>query len=243
MLVQDRTFRVLIFVRVEEKNHGIAFAKRVKALLKANADRARSASMEKYMRDQFPFFGIPAPLRKELLKPIYAEWQSLSMAAVWTAVEWWWMQNERECQYVAMELIQRRQRELLDVHLDLIEGLIVRKSWWDTVDFLAANLAGPVLKRFPEKMVKVTSNWNNSDNLWLRRSSIIFQLKYRGEVREDLLFEYCSACAEEPDFFIRKAIGWALRQYAKTKPDRVRQFLRTQRFSDLSRKEAQKSMT
>jgi 3-methyladenine DNA glycosylase AlkD len=228
---------------MDEKDQGIAFAKRAKAKLKANADGGLATGMERYMRDQFPFFGIPAPIRKELLKPTYADWQELSLEAAWAAVEWWWMQKERECQYVAMDLIQRRQKEFRVGHLDLIESLIIRKSWWDTVDFLAANLAGPVLRRFPEKMVPVTSRWNKSDNLWLRRTSIIFQLKYREEVREDLLFGYCANCAHEQDFFIRKAIGWALRQYAKTKPERVMHFLSLHRLSPLSLKEAQKSMT
>lgn len=243
MPADDRVLSVLIFVSMDHSKPGIAFSKSLKAVFKSHADSERAQAMERYMRDQFRFFGLPAPQRKELVGQFHSQWKQMAMSAALAAVQWLWVQDERECQYAAMELIQRRHKEFIPEHLVLIEEMIVGKSWWDTVDFIAANIAGPYFLRFPDQMEADTERWNRSGNLWLRRSSIIFQLKYRQKTREDLLFAYCANCAHERDFFIRKAIGWALRQYAKTEPEHVRHFLSTHQFSALSVKEAEKSLT
>lgn len=227
---------------MQAKNQGIAFAKRLLVVLGANADAERARAMERYMRNQFRFFGIAGPRRKELMRSFVNEWRALPMSAARSAVQWLWSQEERECQYIAMELYQRRQKDFEQEDLTLIEALIVVKSWWDTVDFLAANLAGPYFLRYSGQMEPVTNRWSLSDHLWLRRSSVLFQLKYKDQTREDLLFGYCAKCAGEKDFFIRKAIGWALRQFAKTEPEKVRRFLRSHKLSALSTREALKSL-
>lgn len=238
----EGTFGVLIFVIMLKEGQGIVFAERVFAVFRANAAAERAGSMERYMRNQFRFFGISSPGRRELLKSLLTDWRTMAMSAAWSAVEWLWSREERECQYVAMELIQCRLAEYQKEDIARIRELIIRKSWWDTVDFIAANIAGPYFLRFEGEMESVSGKWNKSDDLWLRRSSIIFQLKYREKTSEHLLFGYCAYCAGERDFFIRKAIGWALRQYAKTEPDRVRRFLRSHELSALSVKEAEKSL-
>lgn len=234
---------MLIFVIGPMKDQGIGFAQRIYAVLQANADAERAEAMERYMRKQFRFLGIPSPNRRELLKVFLPPWRTLPMSSAWSAVKWLWTREERECQYVAMDLIQRRHMEYRKEDLSLIRELIITKSWWDTVDFIAANIAGAYFLRFEGEMESVTGKWNRSDDLWLRRSSIIFQLKYRHKTSENLLFAHCAHCSGEKEFFIRKAIGWALRQYAKSEPDQVRTFLGTQQLSALSLKEAGKSLT
>lgn len=241
-LLHQELTDVLIFVIMAVMNTGRVFAKYVYAILKTHANAERAAPMERYMRNQFRFFGIPGPLRRQLLKSFLNEWRSLPMPAAWVALQWLWSQEERECQYMAMELIQRRHKEFRPDDLPFIEALITTNSWWDTVDFIAANLAGPYFLRFTAQTDSATARWNQSDHLWLRRSSIIFQLKYKEKTRQDLLFGYCSNCAADRDFFIRKAIGWALRQFAKTEPETVGRFLDMHELSALSVKEARKSM-
>jgi 3-methyladenine DNA glycosylase AlkD len=123
-----------------------------------------------------------------------------------------------------------------------IEKLVTTKSWWDTVDFLASNAAGPWFRKFPEKKSEITSRWNASENFWLQRMSILFQLKYKAETDTKILRSYILPLMESKEFFIRKAIGWALREYAKTDPKFVSKLVKELPLSPLSKKEAMKGI-
>lgn len=147
---------------------------------------------------------------------------------------------EREYQMVAVLLAKKMRRHLHPGHQDLLWFMITEKSWWDTVDDIASNLIGYVLQRFPDQ----TPTWNEalirSTNLWLRRTGLLFQLKYKQDLDEALLFENIRLTAQEPDFFIRKAIGWALRQHSKVAPEAVRTFIQETELSTLSIREGSK---
>ena len=124
--------------------------------------------------------------------------------------------------------------------MDLCEQLIIQKSGWDTVDHLAINVAGPLCRNHPALIKTHIHEWRHAADSWLRRSAILFQLKYKNKTDADLLFDIIRDQAEDDEFFIRKAIGWALREYAKTEPDRVRAFVDDTSLKPLSRREALK---
>jgi len=139
-----------------------------------------------------------------------------------------------------MEIMYRMRKKFTPAHLPLFEKLIQTKGWWDTVDFIAPSLAAFVLKNNPDLIEKTISRWQYHDNMWMRRSAILHQLKYKKDTDEKRLFATCKALAHEKEFFIRKAIGWALREYSKVNPDAVRRFVATTELSGLSQREALK---
>jgi 3-methyladenine DNA glycosylase AlkD len=205
-----------------------------------NADADKAAPMAKYMLNQFPFLGIPAPQRKELSRnflntsgyPLEVEFDNVVMAC--------WDLPEREYQYFAMFMMERKAKKSPRERIGLYEKLILEKSWWDTVDFLAGNLAGSYFEAFPDLIVPTTRQWMGSGNMWLQRSSLLFQLKYRKQTDVDLLFKYILDLASSSEFFIQKAIGWTLREYSKTDADAVLQFVDRYTLAPLSKREALK---
>ncbi len=210
------------------------------ALMRKQADPSLKEGMEKYMRDQFPFLGLKSPLRKEILKEVTRPFRELSEKEWPQVAEELWDMPERECQYMAMELFALRKKQLHEGHLPLLEKMIAEKSWWDTVDFLAANIAGPLFRNEPQLIAGTIRKWTAASEFWFHRSAILFQLKYGRQTDEELLFRLCKKYAGEKEFFMRKAIGWALRQYSKTNPDAVRKFINSNSLSPLSLKEAGK---
>ena len=124
--------------------------------------------------------------------------------------------------------------------IEFIEFMIVNKPWWDTVDWVASHHAGTYFKMFPHLIREKTGAWMNSENIWLQRSALLFQLKYKRHTDEKLLFDYILKLKDSKEFFIRKAIGWALREYSKTAPESVVHFVETTELSGLSRREALK---
>lgn len=123
------------------------------------------------------------------------------------------------------DLLANRTKDLNANFLNTIEILIQQKSWWDTVDFLAPKIGGKLLLRFPEAILPHTQAWIESDNMWLQRSAILFQLDYKNKTDAELLFRYIRRRADSKEFFVQKAAGWALREYGKTNPGAVQQFI------------------
>lgn len=216
------------------------FVIKTEKLFLNHADKETAAGMKAYMRDQFEFLGIKKTPRADLLKLILEEYKNFTAAEWPQIVRQLWQSGYREFQYISMELCRRRHKEFTAEHLTLFEHMITDKSWWDTVDFVAANLVGDLFRKDASLMRESIDRWIKSDNLWLHRSAIIFQLKYGKNTDARLLFDLCSRFAVEKDFFIRKAIGWALRQYSKSNPAAVRKYLEKQPLSSLSVKEASK---
>ncbi|NUO60529.1 MAG: DNA alkylation repair protein [Hamadaea sp.] len=218
-----------------------AFLTRLRETLPRHADPERAAAMAKYMRDQFPFLGIPstplAALQRELAtglpRPESADAAEIALGC--------WSLAEREYQYVACSYLRKYAKVLDEDFLGVARELIVVKPWWDTVDALAAHVVGPLVSAYPS-LVRVMDQWAEQDEMWLTRTAILHQLRYKGATDADRLFRYCRRQAGHPDFFIRKAIGWALREYAKTEPDAVRKFVAATELSGLSRREALKNL-
>lgn len=204
------------------------------------ADPERAGPMKKYMRDQFGFFGISSPNRKLISSGYFRNFKITDSDELKRIVQELWSKPQRECQYFAMELLAKKVQLLGEKDAEFIEQLVINKSWWDTVDFISSNVAGPWLKKHPGLIRNVTGRWNRSDNLWLQRMSLLFQLKYKNMTDTGLMEKYIRNLSSSKEFFIRKAIGWLLREYSKTNPGWVEDFVEREPLSPLSKKEALK---
>ncbi len=195
--------------------------------------------MSAYMRDKFPFCGLAAPERAALQLEAWSGYPHPDETELHETVRSLWGLDEREYQYAGAYLLRRHVRSCTTATMALAEQLVTTKPWWDTVDELAAAVVGPLVARLPALRPQLDA-WIDSDDLWLARTAIIHQLGYKANTDRELLFTYCLRRAGERDFFIRKAIGWALREYSKTDPEAVARFVadHESELSGLSRREA-----
>jgi 3-methyladenine DNA glycosylase AlkD len=212
----------------------------LEAAFKMHANPANAIQMQKYMKDKFAFYGINSLLRKEIYKAHKNQHGLIPEKQTSEIVGWCWEAPEREYQYFAMEFLGKKQRKVHSEIIGLYEHMITNKSWWDTVDFVAANLVGSYFKQYPKSTREFTNKWMSSGNMWLQRTSLLFQLKYKAETNTTLLSSFIQSLSLSNEFFIRKAIGWVLREYSKTDADFVVQFVKTNALSGLSEREALK---
>ena len=207
-----------------------------------SADPAQAAPMKRYMRDQFEYLGIKSPQFKVLMKEHIAAHGLPSAEELASIARDLWSLPQREFQYAATSLIGRMEKKLPKGFAPTFEHLIIHKSWWDTVDTLAGGSVGVHFQRFPDVREKTLAKWRKSENFWLRRTCILFQLNYKAETDFDLLCEIIRENLGSKEFFINKAIGWALRQYARTDPKAVKKFVKATELHPLSRREAMKHL-
>ncbi|BBH23793.1 hypothetical protein Back11_51380 [Paenibacillus baekrokdamisoli] len=217
-----------------------SYAKQMEAWLRSHQNSETAGPMIAYMRNQFPFLGLKTPQRMAVTKQFVKEHGIPSGEDLEQAVRELWTMPEREFHYTAILLLEKRMKEALPSQVNLLEYIITTHSWWDTVDLIASHLVGDLFTRYPALIPVYTSKWILSDDLWLRRSAILFQLGYKGKTDTELLFSFIDQCKDENDFFIRKAIGWALREYSKTDAEAVRHFVAQTELSPLSVREALK---
>jgi 3-methyladenine DNA glycosylase AlkD len=204
------------------------------------ADPGRASAMAAYMRDQFAFFGIPTPLQRRLAATALRDLPAPEEADVVALTAACWAAPQREYQYAGCDYAIRHVRRCTDRFLGHTRTLLTTKSWWDTVDALAANVVGPLVRANPP-LVAVMDEWIDDGDHWLVRTAILHQLHARERTDADRLFGYCMRRAGDREFFVRKAIGWALREYSKTDAAAVRQFVATHpELSPLSAREALK---
>lgn len=215
----------------------MALIDRLKATYEANRDEELAAPMRAYMREQFPFLGIKRDTRDELDRAILEGEPAPTEAALARVARACWKLPEREYQYFAQKYLRKHAKVMSASFLDVAEELITHKSWWDTVDDLAQHVVGTLVMRHPA-LKKQLDVWARSENLWLARTAILHQNRYKAATDEKRLFAYCRARADETDFFMRKAIGWALREYSATNPKAVKAFVAATKLSPLSAKEA-----
>jgi len=218
------------------------YIKQIEAAFNSNRNSDNASKMAAYMRNQFRFLGIKSPERRELLKPFLIKTNRPPIDDLNVVVKHLWQKPEREFQLIAMEIANKYVKEMSPEYFGLFQHMITTKSWWDTVDYIASNLVGGLVKTHPEQGMNQINKWRKSNHLWLVRTCLIFQLKYKDTVDEELLFSLIEENIDHPDFFIRKAIGWALRQYAKYKPEKVIAFVNNHELSGLSKREALKNL-
>ncbi len=211
-------------------------------VFEANRDAENAVPMKRYMRDQFDYYGIKSPLRKELLRQFLIEKGKPKVEDIKQIVTLLWDNKYREMQYVAMDIMEKLLNKFDDSFLPFLEKLVLKKSWWDTVDWIAANGIGRVFKKYPQHIKPITERWIQSENIWLQRCALIFQLKFGEQTDQQLLFDYILYRADSKEFFIQKASGWSLRQYSKYNAKAVIEFIQENEavLSNLTKREGLK---
>lgn len=206
-------------------------------ILKSAADPEKAADMATYMRNLFPFLGLPTPRRRELSKAFLNE-KKKERTIDWDFVSKCYSKSEREYHYLAIDYLASVKKLLVPEDISKIKNLITQNSWWDSVDSIDSILGDMVLRfpRLKQKMLEFAA----SDNIWLRRSAIDFQLQHKDKTDTELLEKIIMLNLGSNEFFINKAIGWILRDYSKTNKQWVKEFITAHALSPLSRREGSK---
>jgi len=204
----------------------------------ANPDHA--APMESYMKHKVKFFGIKTPERKALTRSIIQDHGRPDASEISELTRMLWDQPQRELHYFGLDILETAVKKKLINDTELFRFLVTTKSWWDTVDWLAIRIVGTHLKHHPDDINNLHQNWMDSGHLWLQRVCILFQLKYKKYTDVSLLYQTVTALSHSNEFFIQKAIGWALREYSKTDAQKVLNFVNTHPLKPLSLCEALK---
>ena len=216
----------------------------VRTQLRALADPAKAKPMAAYMKTDMPFYGVQKPDRVPIQRELFTRFPLKTRAQYAAAIEALWSQPHREEKYCAIHLATQYPQFITMASLPLYRRLIVEGAWWDFVDDIAIRLVGPLVLDHREAAGPKMDRWIDDSNMWIRRSALICHISHKSRTDERQLFGHCLRRAHEKEFFIRKAIGWTLREYAKTAPKSVRRFVRAHRaeLSPLSIREAAKHL-
>ncbi len=210
--------------------------------LKRNSNAKIAAGQKAYMRNQFEFYGIKAPIRREIQKPFLAKSYLPPKSELGEIVKTLWGKPQREFQLIAQELVLKYTRQFEENDISLLEYMVTHKSWWDTVDYIAVKLIGAYFVLFPEQLDTYIEKWLASGNIWLQRCCLLYQLKSKENMDTQRLEYIIHRLLGSHEFFINKAIGWVLREYSKTNPKWVRVFAENNDLSNLSHREALRLM-
>ncbi len=214
----------------------------LKKLFETYSNPERAISMSKYMKDQFSFYGIAAADRKNLYKD-FLKTEKKQGSIDWEFINQCYSDAHREFQYLAYDYLLAMKKQVCFEDISLVKDLVMKKSWWDTVDFLAQVVGNIVLKdsRVEEEMLA----WSREENIWVQRIAILYQLRFKEKTNTAQLEQILLNCLGTNEFFINKAIGWALRECSKTNPDWVRDFLEKyqEQMANLSIREASKYLS
>lgn len=215
----------------------------IKQACSQNADSVNAAAMAAYMKNNFLFVGLKTEVRRKLQKEVWTQHKKEVQRNARDIALQLYAMPQREYHYCAIEiLIKELDKKFISEDIELIEYLLTTHSWWDSVDTAAKYLLGGYLKQYPENTARVIKQFSGSENMWLNRSAIIFQLGYKKDTDVKLLFSLCEKHGASKEFFIQKAIGWALREYAKTDPVAIKDFVKTAPLKPLSIRESLKNL-
>ena len=214
--------------------------------LRHAADPVRAAGGQAYLKSVMPLYGVGMPELRRICREVFTA-HPIESAAKWRrqVLQLWRDAKHREERYAAIELCGfKPYREFQSLEaLPMYEEMIVTGAWWDLVDAIAAHRVGAFLLRdFPREMKREMRRWSTDPDMWKRRTSILAQLTFKKETDLQLLYDCIEPSRDSAEFFLRKAIGWALRQYAWTDPEEVMRYVRTHELSPLSRREALKNL-
>jgi len=218
------------------------YVNKLRNIFETGRNQENAVPMAKYMKNRFSFLGIKTPLRRELMRDFYKENGVPEIKDLKKIVLELWEIPEREYQYFAIGLLRKLNKKLPEDFIELYEHLVVTKSWWDSVDGIASWLVGKHFLKFPEKRDEYIDKWMRSGNMWLQRTCLLFQLNYKQETDVMLMGHLIVSLSASQEFFIRKAIGWILREYSKTDQQAVINFVENNTLSPLSKREAYKWM-
>ena len=216
----------------------------VRSALAAVADPAKAGPMAAYLKTDQPFYGVQKPDRTPIVRELVRRYPPADRPGYEEMVRALWSQPHREEQYVALGYARSFADHITAPSVPLYRDLIVEGAWWDLVDEVAPRLVGGALDVDRDLVLPTVRSWIDAEDRWLRRSAIVVQLRYKDRTDTELLSDACTANLADPDFFIRKAVGWALRQYARTDPTWVRTYVaeHEDQLSPLSRREAMKHL-
>ena len=215
------------------------FCNELEAHFRKESNRELAIPMENYMKNNFSFLGIKTEKRRAIFKSIY-EQNKAEIKSNFRTIAWELFQmKEREFHQVAIDLLVKEYKKNFVIEdIKLIEKLIITNSWWDSVDTIAKYLLGGYLQQFPLETLKVIERFSNSKNMWLNRSAILFQLSYKEKTNFEILISECEKHKHSNEFFIQKAIGWALRDYSRFNPSGVTAYVNSTNLKPLSSREA-----
>jgi len=206
--------------------------------LKRNANAKIALEQKAYMRNQFEYYGLKTTERREIQRPFFNKEFLPKKYELEDIIKLLWGKSQREYQHFSQELAFKYVKQLEEKDIRLFEFMVTHKSWWDTVDFIANKLMGEFFKTYPEQRNVYIEKWLKSNNIWLQRSALLFQLKYKKDLDTELLSFTINYLLGSREFFINKAIGWVLREYSRTNPEWVIEFTDKTELSTLSKKEA-----
>lgn len=221
----------------------MSFVNTLELAFQKHSNPENAFAMSKYMKNKFPFFGLKTEERRKIFKEIWKQNKNeVAGNARKIALELY-SKPQREFHYCSIEiLIKQLKGNYKKDDIQLIEKLIVTNTWWDSVDTIAKYILGEYLLEFPMETKNVIARFSKSDDMWLNRSAILFQLNYKQKTDFEILKAECNNHKMSKEFFIQKAIGWALREYAKSNPDAVKEFVSKANLKPLSTKEALKNI-
>ena len=202
-------------------------------------NRELAIPMENYMKNNFTYFGIKTEKRRTIFKSNY-EQNKPEVESNFRTIAWkLYQMKEREFHQTAIDLLVKEfKKKYVLQDIQFIEKLIVTNSWWDSVDTISKYILGGYLLQFPSETLKVIERFSNSENMWLNRSAILFQLSYKDKTNFEILKSKCEKHKHSNEFFIQKAIGWALRDYSRFNPNGVEAYVNSTNLKPLSRREA-----
>jgi 3-methyladenine DNA glycosylase AlkD len=216
----------------------------VRSALAERADPERAPAMAAYMKTTMPFLGVGAKDLRATAKSAARRFPPADRSRYEASVLALWQLPHREEKHVAVAYAREFPSFVEPASIPLYERLVRDVAWWDFVDEIAIHLVGAALLMYPDDVWSVMDRWIEDDDMWIRRTAILCQNRHRARTDERRLFRYCLARAAEKEFFIRKAIGWALREYAYTSPEAVRRYIAEHRnvLSNLSVREGGKHL-
>ncbi|MBC6976310.1 DNA alkylation repair protein [Bacillus sp. Xin] len=214
------------------------FVKALQQHFIAHQNPEKAEPMARYMKNHFPFLGIQTPERRKLLREVIQVHTLPDREEFQIVIRELWSLPEREFQAAALDLLQKYKKHLDKTHIPFLEELMITKSWWDSVDGIVPTFLGDIFLKYPEAIPTYIPKWIASENIWLQRAAILFQLKYKQQMDEELLFSVIGQLKSSKEFFIQKAIGWVLREYAKTNPQVVWEYVQNNELAPLSKREA-----
>jgi 3-methyladenine DNA glycosylase AlkD len=197
----------------------------IEVLFSQHADPLKAPAMEAYMKNNFRFLGISKPERAALSKTLFGFYGKPSLDVLHALIPLLWEQPYREYHYLGMECLYFQRKHFQASDLALFETMMRKHSWWDSIDFISPKLVASLCLKFPDLLQPTIESWSSDADFWMRRAALLIQLKYKEHTQTELLFDCIRKLAHEKEFFIRKAIGWTLRELAKTDAETVRDFV------------------
>lgn len=212
----------------------------ISSILESHSNPEYADAMRAYMKHKFDFIGIKTPIRRQITHEIMAESKNLPLDELVDLIDHLWDQEYREYQMLGLDIMMRNKKKFHHDDISTVKNWLIQESWWDTVDMIACNVVGDIARRYPDSKDLYLEKWILADNMWLNRTCLIFQLKYKGDVDLERLFRYIGILKSDKRFFIQKAIGWSLRQASKSYPDKIRAYIASQELSKLAYREGMK---